>query len=390
MRDFSGMKVAGLFAGIGGLELGLQLAGHHSALACEIDPAARCVLAHQFPDLPVHPDIRDLRRLPAGTDLVVGGFPCQDISQAGATRGISGKNSGLVDEIFRLLQKNDVPHVLLENVSFMLALNRGHAMRHVIGGLEKLGYNWAYRVIDSRAFGLPQRRQRLFILASRALEPAQVLMEGSFEPDEPVRWAGKACGFYWTEGVRGLGWAVDAIPTLKGGSTVGIASPPAIWLPDGRIVTPDIRDGERIQGFPAGWTQAALKVAKPGFRWKLVGNAVSVPAAEWIGKRLTRLGQPFSERGSHFDLEKRWPVAAFGGPGLKPLALARSMWPVSAPRLPLTTFLHEKPKLLSHKATSGFLSRLRSGSLRFPPEFLEALERHARHMERQLTLNIAA
>ena len=67
------------------------------------------------------------------------------------------------------------------------------------------------------------------------------------------------CGFYWTEGLRGLGWAVDAVPTLKGGSTIGIPSPPAIWNPkDGSITTPSITDAERLQGFEPDWTQPAL------------------------------------------------------------------------------------------------------------------------------------
>ena len=97
------------------------------------------------------------------------------------------------------------------------------------------------------------------------------------------------CGFYWTEGLRGLGWAVDAVPTLKGGSTIGIPSPPAIWNSgDGSITTPDIRDAERLQGFDADWTLPALDVGgvRRGHRWKLVGNAVSVPVARWVGDRL--------------------------------------------------------------------------------------------------------
>ena len=118
-----------------------------------------------------------------------------------------------------------------------------------------------------------------------------------------------ACGFYWTEGIRGLGWAFDAIPTLKGGSTVGIPSPPAIILPDGIIVKLNIQDAERIQGFEAGWTQPAELVARPGMRWKLVGNAVTVGAAEWIGRRIDaairvwrrRRGAAAEERAEHSD-----------------------------------------------------------------------------------------
>jgi DNA (cytosine-5)-methyltransferase 1 len=383
------MKVVGLFAGIGGVELGLSRAGHDTLLNCEIDSAACAVLRTRFPDIPLHNDVRTLRKLPRGTELVAGGFPCQDLSQAGKTRGIGGQNSGLVNEVFRLLAGTDVPHVLLENVSFILALGRGHAMRHVTRELERLGYRWAYRVMDSRAFGLPPRRQRMYLLASRELEPFEQLMAGNEAPDEFEDWRGHACGFYWTEGVRGLGWAIDAVPTLKGGSTVGIASPPAIWMPDGRIVTPDLRDAERLQGFTAGWTLPAETVARPGFRWKLVGNAVSVPAAEWIGRRLKQGPAAVDMRVNSFDFDATWPAAAFGGPGQRPLGVEISMWPIRALRQSLTEFLSHEPKPLSLKATEGFTSRLKSSSLRHPPEFMRALLRHADNMRVQPELAVA-
>lgn len=380
------MNVVGLFAGIGGIELGLEAAGHRATLICEIDPAARAVLAAKFPHLKLHDDIRTLAALPKNTELVAAGFPCQDISQAGTTKGLAGKNSGLVNEVFRLLDKADVPNVLLENVSFILALNRGHAMRHLTAELERRGYRWAYRVIDSQAFGLPQRRQRMFLLASRVYEPFELLLRDSVEPKEPTDWHGRACGFYWTEGVRGLGWAVDGVPTVKGGSTVGIASPPAIWMPDGRIVTPDIRDAERMQGFAAGWTEPALEVARRGFRWKLVGNAVSVPAAEWIGRQLLAGPSMIDLRVHTFDTEKKWPGSAFGGPHQRPLAADVSMWPVAHDREPLTAFLQFEPQMLSYKATVGFISRLKSGNLHFPQEFLAALQNHAARMRSETPL----
>lgn len=379
------MNVVGLFAGIGGIELGLNRAGHRTLLNCEIDIGAAAVLAERFPHVEIHGDIRTLKKLPPATELLAGGFPCQDLSQAGKTRGISGNNSGLVGEIFRLLGTRDVPMVLMENVSFMLALDRGHAMRHVTSELERLGYRWAYRVLDSRAFGLPQRRQRLYLVGSRISEPFELLMSGNEPFHEEEQWRGRACGFYWTEGVRGLGWAVDAVPTLKGGSTIGIPSAPAIWLPDGRIVTPDIRDAERMQGFSENWTAPADKV-KRNARWKLVGNAVSVPAAEWVGRRIAEGAKPVDLRVHTFDPMKKWPSAAFGGPRQRALGVDISMWPEHAAREPLTTFLKHQPKLLSYKATTGFLSRLRSGGLHFPPEFLAALEKHAAAMQEQMEL----
>ena len=97
--------------------------------------------------------------------MVSAGFPCQDLSQAGRTAGIPGEGSGLVREVFRLSGSNPATgRVLLENVPFMLQLERGRAMRLLTESLER-GYPWAYRIIDSRAFGVPQRRERVVVLA---------------------------------------------------------------------------------------------------------------------------------------------------------------------------------------------------------------------------------
>src|SRR5579871_2336675 len=152
-------EITGLFAGIGGLERGLHRAGHRTVLLCENEPGAVADLKARFPDIPHHGDVTTLERLPERTSLVVAGFPCQDLSQAGQTAGIGGLRSGLVGEVFRLIQSHRTPWVLLENVPFMLQLNRGRAMDHITGVLEALGYRWAYRVIDSRALGRPQRRR---------------------------------------------------------------------------------------------------------------------------------------------------------------------------------------------------------------------------------------
>lgn len=141
-------RIAGLFAGIGGLERGLHRAGHETHLLCENDPAAAAVLATQFPATSLHEDIRTLAKLPAGTTLVAAGFPCQDLSQAGRTAGISGTRSGLVEEVFRLIEQHRTPWVLLENVPFMLQLGGGRAMDVIASAFEKLGYRWAYRVVD--------------------------------------------------------------------------------------------------------------------------------------------------------------------------------------------------------------------------------------------------
>ncbi len=371
------LRVAGPFAGIGGIELGLRRLGHHADVMCEIDDGACAVLEKRFPGVPVERDVRDLRALPRGVQLLAAGFPCQDLSQAGKTIGIEGNRSGLIGEVFRLLRRSRVPWVLIENVPFMLQLGRGRALEVILNELEALGYNWAYRVVDSQAFGLPQRRHRVYLLASRGGDPRNVLLaDDSGEPGLKTPARRRSFGFYWTEGVRGLGAAVDGVPTLKGGSAVGIPSPPAIVLPSGRVITPDIRDAERLQGFEADWTLPAQELTRRrGARWKLVGNAVTVDVAEWIGLRLRSPGQYDPSGDRPLVRKSAWPASAWNlGSGR--FQAHSSRWPVVVEAKPIHSFLQFDRVNLSHKATAGFLKRLRSGSLRYPSWFEDVLERH--------------
>lgn len=372
------MKIAGLFAGIGGMELGMQRAGHHAALLCDVLPAAQAVLAARFPGVEYRDDITRLRSLPSDVDLICAGFPCQDLSQAGLTAGLDGERSGLIGEVFRLLSRRRVPTVVVENVPFMLQLNGGNAMRAIVDEFQRRGYRWAYRVVDSYSFGLAQRRERVFLVASRVLDPAEVLLAD----DAPIQRHASALGvrphgFYWTEGLGGLGWAVDAVPTLKNGSTIGIASPPAVLMPDGRIVKVGICDGERLQGFDADWTAPAETVARPSARWGLVGSAVSVPVAQWVGDRLREPGRYETKRDHPFPTASRPPRAArFDGRTRHAVAISTDPLGIAPP--PLLRFMSEPvaQELLSLKATAGFLSRTRRAKLRFAPGFIAAVERH--------------
>lgn len=374
------LRVAGLFAGIGGVELGLSEHQHVAGFFSELDPAARVVLETHFPETPVIPDVRDVSDI-RGIDLVAAGFPCQDLSQAGKTAGINGSRSGLVGEVLRLMRENDPQWLLLENVPFMLSLDRGRAMTYLTTWLTQLGFNWAYRVVDSRAFGLPQRRQRVIVLASRTHDPRNVLLSDDLgvpdPPDHP-----SAYGFYWTEGNRGLGWAVDAVPTLKAGSTVGIPSPPAIWVPGTGVVgTPDIRDAERLQGFPEDWTAPAAELTgRKGVRWRLVGNAVSAPVTKWLGGKL-RVPAAYDDTLDRVVAGgERWPAAAWCmGSAIHRASV--SEWPVREPTGRLMDFLQYPLRPLSRKATAGFFARASNSSLGFMPGFLDAVEAHLRRME---------
>jgi len=399
--------VASLFTGIGGLELGLHRAGFSTEgirLASEIDPGARAILEARFGlRKELGADVRVLRDLD-GAELVTAGFPCQDLSQAGLTEGIEGPKSGLVNEVFRLLaasrRKGMAPRwVLFENVPFMLRLHSGRAMRRVVAGFEKLGYQWwAYRVLDAINFGLPQRRRRVFFLASRNPDddPRSVLfdpptMSKSLARVGSVDSEAAACfGFYWTEGNRGLGWAPEALPTLKGGSGLGIPSPPAIWFSDtDEFVTPSIQLAERVQGFPAGWTDVPCDGSRKNARWSYVGNAVPVAVAEWVGRRLLSPVR-VTEEGSQFDRNAphSWPNAAFGIEGKAFEAVEQGEGPVAGGSRKLLSEMailapdrrHRHVRPLSLRAASGVLMRLKrarlEGRLRPREDFMEALGRY--------------
>jgi DNA (cytosine-5)-methyltransferase 1 len=178
-----------------------------------------------------------------------------------------------------------------------------------------------------------------------------------------------------------LGWAVDAVPTLKNGSTIGIPSPPAVLMPDGRIVKPGLRDAERLQGFDADWTQPAEAVARTSARWSLVGSAVSVPVAQWLGERLASPSRYDEGRDGPFSTAGKAPRAArFDGKHRTSVAIGTD--PLGQRPPPLTDFLTdvEGQQLLSAKATLGFLSRTRRAKLRFVPGFIAAVERHLQAM----------
>ena len=98
------MRSVGLFSGIGGMELGLQEAGHKPVLLCELMPAARMVLKERFPDVELTDDIRDLESLPR-CDVVTAGFPCTDLSLAGNRAGLKGEQSGMFWEFARILRE---------------------------------------------------------------------------------------------------------------------------------------------------------------------------------------------------------------------------------------------------------------------------------------------
>lgn len=377
-------RIAGLFAGIGGIELGFHRAmgaDVETTLLCEWwDPAKR-VLTARFPDVELHPDVRELSDLPADTTIVSAGFPCTDLSQAGRTAGIQGVNSGLVKHVFEVLNhtrdRGHLPSLLIENVPNMLALNKGQAMKYLIQEIEALGYRWAYRVVDSRFTGVPQRRRRVILLASADFDPRTVLFADDAGPRAQDDYKDDAFGFYWTEGRGGLGWAQDAVPTLKGGSTVGIPSPPGIWIPgapmERRFVKPTIDDAEVMQGFERGWTDVDFATPRRnGPRWKLVGNAVTARVSEWVARRIAQPGDVGLEYQDWRPTGGAWPTAAWGENGRAWTVPGLSEYPEHHAYEHMLEIVDvQRADPLTQRAAAGFWSRLQEGNLGRHPGFRE-------------------
>lgn len=156
------LRVLSLFAGIGGFDLGLErTSGFKTVGFVEIDPFCRRVLAKHWPGVPCHDDVTTREFIEGEADVIVGGFPCQDISLAGAGAGLAGTRSGLWRELLRAIRVVRPRVALLENVAALL--NRG--LGTVLGDLASIGYDAEWHCIPASAVGAPHRRDRVWIIA---------------------------------------------------------------------------------------------------------------------------------------------------------------------------------------------------------------------------------
>jgi DNA (cytosine-5)-methyltransferase 1 len=268
--------------------------------------------------------------------------------------------------------------------------DHGHAMQRLVNELEQLGYAWAYRVLDSMGFGLPQQRRRVYLVASIDVDPRAVLFADQTASSQVSRkpHLDKPLGFYWTEGRSGIGFTVDGIPPLKVGSSLGIPSAPAVLFPDGEVLMPSVDACERLQGFPSGWTmndKEQTQTKNP--RWRMVGNAVSVPVAERVASLIKAPGAVVDFERFPFQEHRRWPDAAWNvGDGR--VGVIATDKPVPAEMPSIAEFRDCSWTRLSDRALDGFIKRAVEGKLWLPDGFLETLRKAPRkHSEK--TRNLA-
>ena len=164
MRDFT---FGSLFAGIGGLDLGLERAGMHCTWQVETNDYCNRVLERHWPNVRRYGDVRECgRHNLEPVDLICGGFPCQDVSHAGKRKGLKeGTRTGLWYEFARIIRELRPRWVLAENVPGLLSTDSGRGMGAVLGDLAACGCDAEWDCIPAAAFGAPHLRYRVFIVA---------------------------------------------------------------------------------------------------------------------------------------------------------------------------------------------------------------------------------
>jgi DNA (cytosine-5)-methyltransferase 1 len=150
-----------LFTGIGGLDLALEAFGHAPLWQAEMDPYCRRVLEKNWPGVHCYRDVKEIDHEAPPVDIICGGFPCQDISDAGLKRGLAGERSGLWFEFARIVRVLRPRFVFVENVDALV----GRGLGTVLGDLAACGYDAEWEVLGACAVGAPHTRERLFIVA---------------------------------------------------------------------------------------------------------------------------------------------------------------------------------------------------------------------------------
>ncbi len=297
-------KVASFFSGIGGLDLGLERAGFSVVFQCEVKPFCCDILKQHWKDIPLERDIRTLDggKIPEA-DVWAAGFPCQDLSLArmGPRSGLRGPQSGLFHDFMRLVRNRNPRTIILENVHGLLSSHGGRDFAVVLQALDECGYDVAWRVLDSKYFGVPQQRRRVYIIAVHRDRgcAGEILFEpkcsnrntsksGQNGKKSPSLFQTIIGDFEQGPLVKSIAHCIYAESARHTGTDW---SRNYVWYPDGRVRRFTPNETELAQGFPRDWTlpehfDEAQADKIDSLRYHAIGNSVTPPVAEWVGRRM--------------------------------------------------------------------------------------------------------
>ena len=266
--------IGSLFAGIGGFDLGFEQAGFKTAWQVEIADFPHEVLRDRFPHAKQLRDVQTCLPELWPVDVIVGGFPCQDVSAMGKRAGLAGKRTGLFFDTMHIVSTLKPRWLVLENVPGLLSSNNGRDFEVVLETLAQCGYVGFWRVLDARYFGVASRRRRIFILAGLGEQPPLEFMADT-GPMERV--SGKA--------EAGSPWA-DAHATLLAGfpqsQSIDISGSNIAVVRNRRREMAERQRKAEADGFCLGLGAADLAAAHAA------GNAVCPPVARWIAQKLIK------------------------------------------------------------------------------------------------------
>ena len=282
------------FAGIGGFDLAFEKAGFSPRFQCEINSFCRNILEHHWPQVQHHDDITTLKAadIPQAT-IWCGGFPCQDVSVARGSKGrkgLQGKNSGLFYPYADLIEAKRPEIVLIENVTGLLNSHNGQDFRVIIERLSDIGYTVAWRVMNSRFFGAPQSRPRVFICAT--LNNPALAVKALFEEKPGSKPKNQRKGFLDVSECEISGAKVAQVSyclAATSGRHTGTdwSRTYVSYDTDVRRLTPTECEG--VQGFPINWTKPTSAFETNDLdtpRYHALGNAVAIPVVYWIARQI--------------------------------------------------------------------------------------------------------
>lgn len=307
------MKYIDLFAGIGGFHYGIDKATYWQCVySNEWDKYANSVYRRHYGEC----DSRDIRTVEASEipdfDLLCGGFPCQAFSVAGKRGGFDDTRGTLFFDVARILKEKQPRLCLLENVKGLLSHDSGRTFKVILATLVELGYDVQWQVLNSKNFGVPQNRERVYIVGHLRGTPRPQVFPitevNRLHPIEITKAVSDAQRIYSPKGIaktlKGLGGGLGAktglyaVPlkflnrnqknyqgdysfTVDSMGTGGIAQGTKI-----RRLTP--KETMRLQGFPDDWCDLGVngEVISDTQKYKMAGNAVTTNVVTQIIKRL--------------------------------------------------------------------------------------------------------
>mgnify|MGYP005802247205 CR=1 FL=1 len=279
------MKYLSLFSGIGGFELGIQRANDNSECVgfSEINKYAIQIYNKHFPN---HKNYEDITKINASTlpnfELLCGGFPCQSFSVAGKRKGFDDTRGTMFFEIARIIKEKQPRLLLLENVKGLLSHNKGDTFFTIISTLDELGYDCQWQVLNSKNHGVPQNRERVFIVGHlRGTSRPEVFPLGEANDESTnevyiseINQLNKPK--HSNDRVYGTDGVSPTLNTMQGGNRQPFIKE------DSKIRRLTPTECERLQGFPDNWTDGISDTQ----RYKCLGNAVTVNIIETIMKNI--------------------------------------------------------------------------------------------------------